>query len=102
MIGRQYLSGMVFLLSGSKFTHNRSIPSPSPSFFPTTTTFAVYGLLDFLITPFFNISFIWTLIHSFSFGDLGLNLHVIGISSVSLIACSTMLQFPMSWSPFET
>src|ERR1043165_6394357 len=84
MTGKGYLSVIVFLLSGPKFTHNRSIPFPSSSFFPTTTTLAVYGLLDFSITPFFNISFIWPSIHSFSFGDLGLSRHVVGTSSVSL------------------
>src|ERR1043166_5876422 len=76
MIGNGYLSTMVFLLSGPKFTQRRSIPSPSPSFFPTTTTLVVYGLLDFSITPFLSISLIWFSIHLFSFGDLCLSLQV--------------------------
>src|ERR1044071_1144441 len=95
IIGNRYLLYIVFLLSGSKFTHRWSIPSPSPSFFPTTITLAVYGLLDFSITPFLSISLIWFSIHSFSFDDLCLSLQVVGISSVNLIVCSIRLQFPM-------
>src|ERR1044071_6935264 len=102
IIGNGYLSIIVFRLSGPRFTQRRSIPSPSSSFFPTTTTLAVYEFLDFSITPFLSISLIWFSIHSFSFGDLCLSLQVVGISSINLIACSIRLQFPMSWSPLDT
>src|SRR6266540_3119795 len=47
--------------------HRRSIPSPAPSFFPTTTTLKAYGLLNSSITPFLSIISICLSIHLCSF-----------------------------------
>src|SRR6266540_2489870 len=48
--------------------YRRSIPSPAPSFFPTTTTLNAYGLLDSSITPFLSIISICSSIYWCSFG----------------------------------
>src|SRR6266498_1191176 len=64
--------------------HRRSIPSPAPSFFPTTTTLKAYGLLDSSITPFLSIISICSSIHLCSFGVW---YHMFNTSAVSNIVC---------------
>src|SRR6266540_1371028 len=76
--------------------HRRSIPSPAPSFFPTTTTLKAYGLLDSSITPFLSIISICSSIHLCSFGMWYPIFPTTGTSLTSLIACSTLVQFPIS------
>src|SRR6266540_1430979 len=76
--------------------HRRSIPSPAPSFFPTTTTLKAYRLLDSSITPFLSIISICSFIHSCSFGVWYPIFPTTGTSLINLIACSTLMQFPIS------
>src|SRR6266498_311638 len=82
--------------------HRRSIPSPAPSFFSTTTTLKAYGLLDSSIIPFLSIISICSSIHLCSFGVWYPIFPTTGTSLTSLIACSTLVQFPISCAPFDT
>src|SRR6266542_4268754 len=82
--------------------HRRSIPSPAPFFFPTTTTLKAYGLLNSSITPFLSIISICSSIHLCSFGVWYPIFPTTGTSLTSLIACSTLVQFPISCVPFDT
>src|SRR6266540_6384235 len=76
--------------------HRRSIPSPAPSFFPTTTTLKAYGLLDSSITPFLSIISTCSFIHWCSFGVWYPILLTTGTSLTSFMACSTLVQFLIS------
>src|SRR6266498_89758 len=83
--------------------HILSIPSPTPSFFPTITMLKTYRLMEGSITPFLSISLICPFIHSFSLADLGDCFCFIGFSSFNLISCFTNLQFPISlWTQTVT
>src|SRR6266511_2461323 len=73
--------------------YRQSIPSPAPSFFPTTTMLKAYGLLDSSITPFLSIISICSSIHLCSFSVWYPIFPTTGISLISLIACSTLVQF---------
>src|SRR6266511_51154 len=78
--------------------HKRSISSPAPSFFPTTTTLKAYGLLDSSITPFLSIISTCSFIYWCSFGVWYPIFPTTGTSLTSLMACSTLVQFPISYT----
>src|SRR6266498_2217802 len=78
--------------------HRRSIPSPAQSFFPTTTTLKAYGLLDSSITPFLSIISTCSFIYWCSFGVWYPIFPTTGTSLTSLMACSTLVQFPISYT----
>src|SRR6266542_6783817 len=79
--------------------HRRSIPSPAPSFFPTTTTLKAYGLLDSFITPFLSMISTCSFIHWCSLGVWYSIFPTTGTSLINLMACSTLVQFPISCAP---